>query len=51
MIAPFALDGLINWLAFETCVERVLAPEFRRGDVILMTNLPNHKGRTARKTI
>ena len=45
MLAPFVLDGPINRLAFETYVERVLVPELRQGDVVVMDNLSSHKGR------
>ena len=44
MIAPFVLDGPINRLAFETYAERVLVPELRQGDVVVMDNLSSHKG-------
>ena len=39
MIAPLVLDGPINRLAFETYVERVLVPELRSGDIVIMDNL------------
>jgi transposase len=39
MVAPFVLDGPINRLAFGTYVERVLAPELRQGEVVVMGNL------------
>jgi DDE superfamily endonuclease len=39
MVAPFVLDGPINRPAFGTYVERVLAPELRQGDVVVMHNL------------
>ena len=39
MVAPFLLDGPINRPAFGTYVERVLAPELRQGDVVVMDNL------------
>ena len=35
-IAPFVLDGPINRVAFETYVEKVLAPELREGDTVIM---------------
>lgn len=43
-IAPFVLDGPINRDAFETYVEKVLVPELRAGDVVIMDNLSSHKG-------
>ena len=39
-IAPFVLDGAINRDAFETYVAKVLIPELRAGDVVVMDNLP-----------
>ena len=51
MIAPFVLDGPINRLAFETYVERVLAPELQHGDVVVMDNLSSHKGQKVRERI
>jgi transposase len=51
MIAPFVLDGPINRNAFETYVERVLVPELRKGDVVVMDNLSSHKGPKVRQLI
>jgi transposase len=44
MIAPFVLDGPINRDAFETYVEKVLVPELRPDDIVIMDNLSSHKG-------
>lgn len=49
--APFVLDGPINRLAFETYVEKVLVPELRTGDVVIMDNLSSHKGPRVRQMI
>jgi hypothetical protein len=55
MIAPLAivlgpmadngslLDGPINGEWFEAYVGQVLVPDLRRGDVVIMDNLSNHK--------
>ena len=51
MIAPFVLDGPINRSAFETYVERVLAPELRQGDIVVMDNLSSHKGPKVRERV
>ena len=51
MIAPFVLDGPINRSAFETYVERVLVPELRQGDIVVMDNLSSHKGPKVREMI
>ena len=48
-IAPFVIDGPINRLAFETYAEKVLLPELRKGDVVVMDNLPGHKGPRVRQ--
>lgn len=51
MIAPFVLDRPINRAAFETCVEKVLIPELRPGDIVVMDNLSSHKGAGVRQSI
>ena len=51
MIAPFVLSGPINRDAFEAYVERVLVPELRPGDVVVMDNLSSHKGPRVRTLI
>ena len=51
MIAPFVLDGPINRLAFETYVEKVLFPELRAGDIVIMDNLSSYKGARVRERI
>ena len=50
-IAPFVIDGAVDRLAFETYVEKVLVPELRQGDVVVMDNLPGHKGPRVRQLI
>ena len=50
-IAPFVLDGPINRCAFETYVEKVLVPELRPGDIVIMDNLSSHKGPRVRELI
>ena len=51
LIAPFVLDGPINRDAFEVYVEKVLVPELRLGDVVVMDNLSSHKGPSVRALI
>ena len=51
MIAPFVLDVPINRNAFEVYVEKVLVPELRTGDVVIMDNLSSHKGAGVRERI
>lgn len=51
IIAPFVLDGPINRDAFETYLEKVLVPELRPGDIVIMDNLSSHKGPRVREMI
>ena len=51
VVAPFVLDGPMNRAAFEAYVERVLVPELRPGEVVLMDNLSSHKGPSVRALI
>jgi transposase len=51
IVAPFVLDGPINRSAFETYVTRVLVPELRPGDFVIMDNLSSHKGPRVRELI
>ena len=41
--APWVLDGAMDGGAFRTYVRHVLAPTLRRGDVVVLNNLPAHK--------
>jgi transposase len=50
-IAPWVLDRPINRDAFETYIGKVLAPELRHGDVVIMDNLSSHKGVRVREMI
>ena len=51
LVAPFVLDGPMNRAAFEAYVERVLVPELRPGEVVLMDKLSSHKGPKVRALI
>lgn len=42
-IAPLVLEGAVNGDVFRAYVERVLVPELRPGDVVVMDNLGSHK--------
>jgi transposase len=44
IVAPFVVSGPINRDAFEAYVERVLVPELRPGDIVVMDNLSSQKG-------
>ena len=51
MTAPMVLDGPMNGPAFLAYVEQVLAPTLRRGDMVIMDNLPAHKVAGVRSAI
>ena len=51
IVAPFVLDRPISRIAFETYVGRVLVPELRPGDIVIMDNLSSHKGPRVREMI
>lgn len=44
IVAPFVLDGAMDRCCFEAYVEQVLGPELKPGDIVIMDNLPAHKG-------
>lgn len=43
IVAPMVLDGPINARSFQTYVDRVLIPDLRPGDIVIMDNLGSHK--------
>jgi transposase len=49
--APWVMEGAMTGDAFETYVERVLAPTLKPGEVVLMDNLSAHKGTRVRAAI
>lgn len=51
MVAPFVLGGPINRVAFETYVDKVLVPDLKPGDIVVMDNLSSHKGPRVRALI
>ena len=51
MTAPFVYDGPMNGTVFLAYVEQVLAPTLKRGDVVIMDNLPAHKAAGVREAI
>ncbi|GAA09672.1 Transposase and inactivated derivatives-like protein [Acetobacter tropicalis NBRC 101654] len=44
IVAPMVLDGPINGRSFQTYVDRILVPDLRPGDIVIMDNLGSHKG-------
>ncbi|MDQ1232145.1 transposase [Sphingomonas sp. SORGH_AS 879] len=51
MTAPLVIDGPMTGAWFEAWVARVLAPTLKRGDVVILDNLPAHKSVAAREAI
>jgi transposase len=51
MVAPMVLDGPIDREAFQAYLDQVLGPELKRGDIVIMDNLPSHKGGRIREAI
>ena len=51
MVAPMVPDGPISGGLFQAYVDRVLLPELRPGDVVVMDNLGSHKGAGVRRAI
>ncbi len=43
MVAPFVFEGAINGPMFLAYVKQGLVPTLRRGDIVVMDNLPAHK--------
>ena len=51
MAAPMLLDGPMHGIAFVAYVEKVLLPELREGDIVVMDNLASHKMAGVRQLI
>jgi transposase len=51
LVAPWVLDSAMDRDAFETYVAEVLAPTLSEGDIVVMDNLPAHKGDKVRELI
>lgn len=51
LTAPFVLDGPMNREAFLVYIDKVLGPTLRPGDIVVMDNLPAHKGDVVRRRI
>lgn len=45
------LDGPMNRAAFQAYIDQVLVPTLRRGDIVVMDNLPAHKASDVRRAI
>jgi len=51
MVAPFVLEGAINGPMFLAYVKQCVVPTLRRGDVVIIDNLPAHKVAGVKETI
>ena len=51
LTAPFVLDGPMNREAFLVYIDKVLGPTLKPGDIVVMDNLPAHKGDEVRRRI
>ena len=47
VVAPIALPGSVDGVAFQTYVQQALVPELQEGDVVVLDNLQPHKNRAA----
>ena len=51
LTAPFVLDGPMDRQAFLAYIDKVLGPTLEPGDIVIMDNLPAHKGDDVRALI
>jgi len=51
MTAPMVLDGPMTGERFLAYTQKILAPTLAAGDVVILDNLPAHKGAAVRETI
>ena len=51
LVATAVVDGPLNGAAFLAWVEADLVPRLRPGDVVVLDNLPSHKGQAARAAV
>ncbi len=51
MTAPMVLDGPMTGAWFLAYVEQILVPTLRLGDVVILDNLPAHKGAAVRDAV
>ena len=49
MELPLAVQGSTTPEVFEAYVDKALAPELTRGQIVLMDNLSSHKGEPGRR--
>ncbi len=51
MVAPFVVDGPMTRATFLTYLEQCLKPTLKCGDIVIIDNLPAHKGDAVKKVI
>jgi transposase len=51
IIAPFVINGPIDGASFLDYVVKVLVPELRPGDIVVLDNLSSHKGEAIKTAI
>jgi transposase len=51
MVAPFVVDGPMTRAAFLAYLEQCLRPMLRHGDIVIIDNLPAHKGDAVEQVI
>jgi transposase len=51
VVAPLVLDGPMNATIFVSYLKEYLAPKLKRGDVVIMDNLPVHRVAAVREVI
>ena len=51
MVAPFVVDGPMTRATFLAYLEQCLRPTLKRGDIVIIDNLPAHKGVAVEKAI
>ena len=51
MVAPFVVDGPMTRAVFLAYLEQCLRPTLKRGDVVIIDNLPAHKGDAVEQVI
>jgi transposase len=51
LTAPMLLEGPMTGQSFIAYVDQVLAPTLKRGDILIMDNVPTHKVRGAREAL
>jgi transposase len=51
LTAPMVLDGAMTGEWFTAYAQQVLTPTLRPGDIVILDNLPAHKGATVREAV